>query len=175
PEINIEWTGLESDSHERCHVTDRPDGVTITSTVSGSDDVACTYTASVDPAWNFQSVRLRTATAELSLRHTAGGWLVDDDHRPDLAEALEIDISVSPLSNTFPVRRLGLEIGQSADIVTAYISLPDLGVFPDPQRYTRTGEREYLYESRDSDFSRTVTVDEAGFVLDYPGLFWRTR
>jgi hypothetical protein len=57
--------------------------------------------------------------------------------------------------------------------VTAYVSVPDLTVTTDPQRYTRLSDREYLYESRDSDFRRTVTVDQDGLVLDYPGLFER--
>jgi hypothetical protein len=61
----------------------------------------------------------------------------------------------------------------SADITTASVSVPGLTVQTDPQRYTLIGPREYLYESRDSDFSRRVTVDEHGFVLDYPGLFTR--
>lgn len=104
---------------------------------------------------------------------TEMGWQVDGMARLDLDPAREVDISVSPLSNTLPIRRLGLAIGESADIVTAYVRVPQLDVTTDPQRCTRTGEREYLYESRDSDFRRYVTVDEEGLVLDYPGLFTR--
>ena len=32
---------------------------------------------------------------------------------------------------------------------------------------------EYLYESLDSDFTRTISVDRHGLVLHYPGLFVR--
>ena len=63
----------------------------------------------------------------------------------------------------------------SADIVTAYVTLPDLQVTAqvtaDPQRYTPLSPTEYLYESRNSDFSRVVSVDEVGLVTSYPGLF----
>lgn len=98
---------------------------------------------------------------------------MDGELRPDLDGAREVDISVSPLSNTLPIRRLNLAVGESADIITAYLTLPDLTVTFDPQRYTRLSEREYLYESRDSDFRRTITVDDTGLVIDYPGLFER--
>lgn len=43
----------------------------------------------------------------------------------------------------------------------------------DPQAYTRTAVNLYLYESLDSDFSRQITVDADGFVIDYPGLYSR--
>lgn len=95
--------------------------------------------------------------------------------RADLAAAREVDISATPLTNTLPIRRLRLAVGDAADIITAYISVPELAVSPHPQRYTRIGPREYLYESRDSDFRRVVTVDDDGIVLDYPGLFARER
>ena len=55
----------------------------------------------------------------------------------------------------------------------AYIDVADLTVVPDPQRYTRLDEDLYLYESLDSEFSREITVDFDGFVIDYPGLFER--
>lgn len=48
-----------------------------------------------------------------------------------------------------------------------------LAVTPDPQRYTRLAEDRYVYESRDSDFRREITVDTHGLVVDYPGLYRR--
>ncbi|NYG98076.1 hypothetical protein BJ979_000702 [Schumannella luteola] len=102
----------------------------------------------------------------------SGRWYVDDVERPDLSGAREVDLAISPLSSTLPIRRLGLEIGESAEIVTAYVG-DDLDVSADPQRYTRIAELRYLYESLDSVFSREVTVDEHGLVLDYPSLFQR--
>jgi hypothetical protein len=46
-------------------------------------------------------------------------------------------------------------------------------VTPDPQAYTRTAINLYLYESLDGDFSREITVDADGFLIDYPGLYLR--
>jgi uncharacterized protein len=85
-----------------------------------------------------------------------------------------VDIAISPLSNTLPIRRLELAVGESAEITTAYVAVPDLTVVTDPQRYTRLADHEYRYESRDSNFKRVITVDEHGLVVTYPGLFVRS-
>jgi hypothetical protein len=40
------------------------------------------------------------------------------------------------------------------------------------QTYTRLSESTYLYESAGGAFRRELTVNDDGFVVDYPGL-WR--
>ena len=176
--IKVGWTGVEAGAgggtHEHCQVREVASGVEVTGSIQGGIG-ECHYALRADRAWVFHRLDLRLGEQHLQVRREGGRWFVNGSEDPELADAREVDLSVSPLSNTLPIRRLGLEIGQSADIVTAYIDVPELTVVPDPQRYTRTGEREYLYESRDSDFSRTITVDEHGLVVEYPGLFTRAR
>lgn len=70
-----------------------------------------------------------------------------------------------PLSNTLPIRRLALDAGDGTEIITAYIRVPELTVTVDPQRYTRLSADEYLHEFLDSDFRRTITVDDAGLMV----------
>jgi hypothetical protein len=103
-----------------------------------------------------------------------GNWSRDGRFLPGLDGAMEPDISVTPFTNSFPVRRLGLRKGESADIRTAYIDAVDGKLFADPQRYTCLEEgRRYLHQSLDSDFCREITFDPDGFVSSYPGLFRR--
>jgi hypothetical protein len=102
-----------------------------------------------------------------------GQWTVDGAARPDLAEAVDVDIVLTPFTNTLPIRRLGLAVGERAEIVTAWVDVPSLEVVPDPQRYTRVARRVYRFDSLDSDFTRDIRVDVDGFVVDYPGLFER--
>jgi uncharacterized protein len=90
-----------------------------------------------------------------------------------LRDAIDIDLSASPFTNTLPIRRCNLGVGESVDITTAYVAFPDLTVNADPQRYTRLGQHRYRYASRDSDFTRDIEVDEDGLVVNYPGLFRR--
>ena len=137
------------------------------------------YRIEADERWRTRFVSVAETTTGRSVVLTAtpeGRWRNVDDARllRHLDGALDVDISATPLSNTLPVRRLGLEVGRSADVVTAYIEVPSLRVTADPQRYTRLLPGVYRYESLDSDFRADVTVDDEGFVLDYPGLFTRS-
>jgi hypothetical protein len=89
--------------------------------------------------------------------------------------AIDLDLSITPFTNTLPIRRLHLARGESSDIVAAYVHFPDLAISADPQRYTCLEPmRRYRYESRDSDFMREIEVDSDGLVLTYPGLFRRS-
>ncbi len=126
--------------------------------------------------WTFRQLRLEAASTERSLLITydgRGGWKVDDEVRSDLAEAIDIDLAISPFTNTLPIRRLDLAVGDEGDVTVAFVSFPDLEVDIDQQRYTRLDEDVYLFESLDSDFSRELTVDLDGVVVDYTGLFER--
>lgn len=93
---------------------------------------------------------------------------------PQLEGAIDIDLSITPFTNTLPIRRLRLAAGQSAQILAVYVQLPDFTVTTDGQRYTCLEPlRRYRYESIDTDFVREIEVDEDGLVVTYPGLFKR--
>lgn len=47
---------------------------------------------------------------------------------PHLDGCVDVDISVTPLTNTLPIRRLGLEPGQYSDLLVTYIDVPTLTV-----------------------------------------------
>lgn len=104
------------------------------------------------------------------------GLILDHDgegnwrDRPELEGCLEVDISTTPLTNTLPINRLGLSLGESLDIRAAHVKLPALTVSAMAQRYTRLGERLYRYQSKG--FQADLVVDEYALVVDYPGL-WR--
>ncbi|GAA1489693.1 putative glycolipid-binding domain-containing protein [Brachybacterium sacelli] len=168
--VQIEWTGVASRSVERCEVDERAGSVLVTSTIEDAENT-CSYQLHAHVDWRFADLTMWMAGRSLIVVRREGVWVVDGQTRPDLYEASEIDLSVSPLSNTLPIRRLRLEVGQSADIITAYITVPELEVSTEPLRYTRLSEHEYLYELRNSEFHRTILVDDTGLVIDYPGLF----
>ncbi|MFD5214493.1 putative glycolipid-binding domain-containing protein [Microbacterium sp. NPDC058345] len=168
----IVWNGIESRTQETCEIGTDESGVRVQSVIRRGG-ILCSYTLHATQGWTFAGITVRVGERVLDVRRTADGWEIAGRRRDDLREAHEVDISASPLSNTLPIRRLRLAVGESADIITAYIRVPELDVVADPQRYTRLSEYEYLYESRDSGFRRTLTVDDEGLVVDYPGLFAR--
>lgn len=135
------------------------------------------YSVSCDEGWITLGVgieaRIGNHTQDLELEREEGIWLVNGSKAPELTGATDIDLGFTPATNTLPIRRLGLDIGDSSDIQTAWVRFPELTVEPFPQRYTRLAERRYLYESLTSDFKAELEVDELGLVVTYQGLFER--
>ncbi|GAT73858.1 hypothetical protein MHM582_2353 [Microbacterium sp. HM58-2] len=172
--MRIRWRGEDPRSEEVLVVDERCEGGIAAHSSVTREGTVYGYRVRLTPRWIFSELAVHDDRGRsLALRRSeSGAWTAGGHDRPDLAAAVDIDLSFSPFTNTLPVRRLGLGIGESRDIVTAYVT-PALDVLPDPQRYTRTGERHYLYESRDSDFRREILVDADGLVVDYPGLFTR--
>ena len=112
----------------------------------------------------------------LSLRTDGNGnWHDGDGKRlAELDGCADIDIWPTPFTNSFPIRRQPLAIGERRTFRMAWVFGPDLTVRPQPQAYTRLGDRLYLFENLDgSGFKAELPVDEDGIVLDYPGLFRR--
>ena len=96
---------------------------------------------------------------------------------PELDGCIDVDISVTPFTNTFPVRRLDLRPNQSADIRVLYVAAPGLAVRPVTQRYScreRAADRHRVtYEGFPSGFTADLELDRDGLVIDYPDLFRR--
>jgi hypothetical protein len=168
------WRGLEYDGLERLRLDEG--GMLRASSVVDSARGRYAYELTAESDWTFRRLQLEALAGERTLTVESDGhgiWRVDGEERTDLTDAVDIDLAVTPFTNTLPIRRLGLDIDDEADITVAYVSFPDLEVTLDEQRYTRLDEDLYRYESLDSDFTRDITVDVDGFVLDYPGLFER--
>lgn len=144
-----------------------------------------TYTIRVDREWQTRLVKVKqvhfgivpgfSSTRRCTLkRDQSGGWTATSGNdRPGLSGIrflTDIDIQVTPASNTLPIRRLNLAVGESADVTAAWFRIPEFRVEPLKQRYTRTAEHTYRYESPDHDFTATLTVDDLGLVINYdPG------
>ena len=126
--------------------------------------------------WRFRALSMSVTDpdGERALTMTAepgGHWTVDGEDRADLEPCTDIDINVSPLTNTLPIRRLDWSDGQAVDLNVAYVSVPELTVESVQQRYTMLAAGLFRYES--GSFRADLPVDEDGFVLDYPGIWTR--
>jgi len=90
-----------------------------------------------------------------------------------LADAVDCDLGLSPLTNTMPIlrHRLHQQAGV-AECTIAWVSVPDLTVRASTQRYehlaaTPTGA---VVRFTSGDFTADMVVDTDGFVVDYPQL-----
>ena len=73
-------------------------------------------------------------------REPSGRWLTAGRELVACRGALDVDLGVTPSTNTSAIRRLGLAVGASAELTAAWVRFPELSVEPLPQRYTRLGE-----------------------------------
>ena len=134
------------------------------------------YLVETDAAWRTRHVRVEmkgASTLEI-LSDGAGHWQRPDGVAlPELDGCMDPDISMTPFTNTVAIRRLGSQVGTAAEIKVAYILVPELSLRAAPQRYTRLAEQLWRFDGLDIDFTTDITVDEDGFVTDYPDLFRR--
>jgi hypothetical protein len=134
------------------------------------------YLVETDAAWRTRRVRVAVEGGGVleMLSLGEGDWAsAEGEAIPELDGCFDPDISMTPFTNTLAIRRLGLKIGESAEINVAYILVPELSLRAAPQRYTRLADRLWRFEGLDIDFAADITVDENGFVVEYPGLFRR--
>jgi uncharacterized protein len=103
-------------------------------------------------------------------------WLVQDHSgntsRGAYDGALDVDVVFSPFFNALPIRRTGLH--QQADSVSlpvVYVWLPDLTVAGLNIGYSSAGpDTKDGIKLHSPVADTTVTVDDDGFIVDYPGL-----
>lgn len=84
------------------------------------------------------------------------------------------DVGWSPLFNSLPVLRDGLlQAGPPRDYIMRWVDVPSLEVSRSEQRYEPLGNGLVRFTA--GDFSADIRFDEAGFVLDYPGIATRAH
>jgi uncharacterized protein len=135
------------------------------------------YAVAVDRQWRPSQARATITTPagsrEIVLRSQHGaGWEVDGQLRPDLDRCPDVDFGWTPATNTVPIRRLGLEAGETAGITAAWVRFPELDVVASEQRYRRLATDRWQYTSGQYDYQLTVDPD-TGLVLAYGDDLWR--
>lgn len=121
------------------------------------------------------NVSVHDAAGERTLQIAAesGRWYENGRENHKVQGAIDIDLGWSPSTNTLPIRRLGLEVGQSSgEFLAAWVRFPELTLQPLPQEYVRLEDRSYRYSSRSGAFVANLLVDDDGLVLNYEG-FWQ--
>jgi uncharacterized protein len=173
----ILWQGVESGALDRCRLEAGPDGLRLAGTVLTAEfgtplDVQYLIEAGPDGLTGRVELELEGgAVRRVLLADGAGRWRWEGG--PELAEvagALDVDLTVTPATNTLPIRRLGdLDVGEAADLRMAWVQFPGLEVLPSAQRYRRLAADRWRFST--GDFEAELLVDPDGLVLDYGGLF----
>jgi hypothetical protein len=129
------------------------------------------YAVTVDSAWATTDVEVLVAFAGGDPRELAelGGLWAGTARPPEYRDCVDVDLSFTPATNTLPIRRLGLNVGEEAEIHVAWLVWPELSIQRVQQRYARLAKDRYRYTQ--DDFEAELTVDEQGLVLEYEGLW----
>ena len=121
------------------------------------------------------TVTLAERERQLSIaRDEENMWLVQDHQnqtrRAAYDGALDVDVIFSPFFNALPIRRTGLyQRTDSVSLPVVYVRVPELSVEPETIVYSSSGPGEPIKLT--SPVAQTnITVDDNGFILDYPGL-----
>lgn len=133
-----------------------------------------------DDPWTLRRAELGLATADarasLVLESDGRGRWTDATgaHLPALDGCVDVDVWPTPFTNSFPILRAPLAVGERREHRVAWIDGLALAVTAQRQAYTRLADGAYRFESLDGGgFTAELTVGDDGLVLDYPGLFRR--
>ncbi|HZY47350.1 MAG TPA: putative glycolipid-binding domain-containing protein, partial [Candidatus Bathyarchaeia archaeon] len=148
----IVWTGIRSPSLDYCCVQREKEGWRFSGTVVAklrTSPIAARYEIFVDKKFKTQSLVVDETTRGRTIRRKIefrkGTWFVDGEGRNDLEKCSDVDLEASPCTNTPPIRRSRLKIGQRIDLTAAWVRLPSLKVMPLKQSYERRNAWKYLY------------------------------
>jgi uncharacterized protein len=169
------------DGRDYCGLWHTAEGWLLKGTVVGvlkdQRPVLANYEVYCDENWLTHRVQVERTigsdvkTVNLSVE-SRGVWRSSGQELPALRGCDDVDLAVTPATNTLAIRRLNLQVGSSESIIAAWVKFPELTVQPLSQRYTRVGKDTYRYESN-TGFSAEIAVDDLGLVINYPSSWER--
>lgn len=179
PARTILWRRIDQPGHEAAHLRETADGWHLAGTAVFAHDgapVQLAYEVRTDRAWRTVAATVTgwVGTEPVDARIEANEnaeWTLNGAPYPDVRGCIDVDLNFSPSTNLLPIRRLALAPGEHAEVRAAWLRFPSFTLEPLEQSYRREGARTYHYESAGGAFRRTLEVDEAGFVQDYPGIW----
>lgn len=132
------------------------------------------YSIRCDLGWNTRYVRITMNWGAERTQLTLGAtderlWTINDSPAANLTGCTDVDLGVTPSTNTLPINRLKLAIDAAAEITAAMVLFPSLEIMPARQRYTRLDAQLYRYEGLDTGYTSELTVNDLGLVTDYAG------
>ena len=145
-----------------------------TSAVENGRAYAVSYEVSLDEGWITREVRVTSDTVDghrstLLRSDGEGGWTVDGVPAPHLDGLVDVDLEASACTNTLPVHRLTMPVGEVVVASAVYVQASDLAVRRLDQTYRRLDDHRFAYAS-EGGFEAVLVYDDAGLVVDYPGI-----
>lgn len=166
--FDISWTTWDGLHRESVSIRWENEAWTVAGTVAREQ---VEYVLRVSPLWQVRQFLLFRDLPEPDLwlgTDGNGRWgEMNGAHRPDLDGSIDLELDITPLTWSLPIRRLPIRVGDAIDVRAVAIDVDTLAIIPVVRRYHRTGERTWRIDDTD------VTVDEYGLVGDVDGRFRR--
>jgi len=171
----ILWRNLEMPGHDSCqllllHTQWRLTGTAVFSLQQ--EPCRLDYLIACDLDWRIVSAKLSgwVGNKSVNIQIAADGkrrWVLNSKERPEALGCLDLDLNFTPATHLPTIRRLGLAVGQSAEVRAAWVRFPAFELEPMTQLYRRVDDSTYRVESKNGQFD--LQVDASGFVTSYPG------
>lgn len=173
------WRHLDREGLEGMQLSEHSDGWRMSGTALFLQDGVPSqihYDLLCDEIWQFLRggvhgwVGNRTIAHEIT-RGPAGDWSLDRIQLPLLEGCMDLDLQFTPSTNTIPLHRMALTIGERKESQAAWLRFPECHLERCRQAYTRLRADRYLYEKPDvPDFKAELMVDAHGVIREYPDL-----
>jgi hypothetical protein len=175
------WRRLDVPGREKALVERTATGWRLTGELDAEESglaAELRYAIECDPEWRTRSALVEGEAGAAPIRFAlaadgAGNWTRDGTPLPELAGALDVDLGFTPATNTLPIRRLALAVGESAPVQSAWLRFPELRLERLEQTYTREAEQTFRYHALvdGEPFIARLDTDRFGRVVRYEGLW----
>jgi len=102
-----------------------------------------------------------------------GNWTKNGAPVNEFKGCIDIDISLTPFTNSLPINRLQWELNKPQQITVLFLDILSQEIMPTQQCYTKLSNTKFKFENVPNDFEAIITVDASGMVVNYPDLFVR--
>lgn len=181
-QTNILWSGVEYNSLENCLINTDENQITVTSTIVGAYRNTLYLAGYQLQSGQFWQVYHCTVNCKcddeiqtFEIVRNQDRWSVNGQYHPEFDGCTDVDIPLTPFTNSLPVNRLRMKENQEEIIEVIYIDLLEKRISRVRQKYKRISQDTYKYENIPNDFEAEIKVDEDGFVVHYPQLFTRDK
>lgn len=182
-QATILWTGIAYHSLENCVLGYNEEGIDVNAVIVGEHDdetYRVDYSIKCNRNWECIFFEVKTQLAEKKAAFVyhgdgRGNWTKNGMPVNEFKGCIDIDISLTPFTNSLPINRIQWELNKPQQIKILFFDIFNQGLIPVQQRYTKLSKTEYKFENVPNDFEAIITVDDSGIVINYPELFVRSE
>lgn len=180
-DTRMHWRRLDGAGQEQARIEQDAGGWRLTGAVDVTEAgvvARLTYSIECDARWTTRAALVEGTANDVPVRFALdadgeGNWSSAGSELPHVYGALDVDLGFTPATNTLPIRRLDLAVGETARVRSAWIRFPELRLELLDQTYTRESPQVFRYHATidGEPFAAALETDVFGRVIRYEGLW----